>query len=193
MPIGEFFAQNFQLHDPKAVAALAASSAPRYVKQGELILRQGEIQNEVPFLVNGIIRGFYFDINGKEITDCLVVKPGFPAVAMAEMGKPSPIYLEALEDSSFLVISMHDVQRLLEEYPVLLWLYNQLLASAFSIHWELKTALCRNTAMQRYQWFLKNYPGLIERISNKCIASFLGMTPVTLSRLRRALREQEAQ
>ena len=45
--------------------------------------------------------------------------------------------------------------------------------------------------MQRYQWFLENYPGLIHTLNNKHIASFLGMTPVTLSRLRHQLRKTE--
>ena len=45
--------------------------------------------------------------------------------------------------------------------------------------------------MERYQWFLKHYPGLIQTVSNKHIASFLGMTPVTLSRLRRKLRDEK--
>ena len=47
------------------------------------------------------------------------------------------------------------------------------------------------SAMQRYQWFLEEYPGIIHRVSHKYIASFLGMTPVTLSRLRKTLREEE--
>lgn len=57
-------------------------------------------------------------------------------------------------------------------------------------HWELKRVLNSCTAVQRYQWFLEEYPGLIDRVSNKYIASFLGMTPVTLSWLRRTLREE---
>ncbi len=63
---------------------------------------------------------------------------------------------------------------------------------AFAMHWEIKTMICRNNAMQRYQWFLKTYPRLVDRISNKHVASFLGITPVTLSRLRRTLRENNA-
>lgn len=47
----------------------------------------------------------------------------------------------------------------------------------------------QHAAMERYQWFLQAYPGLCYQVSGKQIASFLGMTQVTLSRLRRAMRE----
>lgn len=191
MSIGEFFSQNFELSDPAVISALSASSAPRHLNEGELLLREGEVQHEVPFLVHGVIRGFYFDENGKEITDCLVVQPGMPAVAMAEIEKRSSLYLQALEESDLLVISIHDVRDLLDRYPVLMKIYNQLLVAAFSTHWELKAIVCREKATERYKWFLQRYPGLIERISNKYIASFLGITPVTLSRIRRQLRDQK--
>ena len=69
-------------------------------------------------------------------------------------------------------------------------MYNRYLVSALEYHWETKMLLYRCTAMERYRWFLSRYPGLIDSISNKHIASFLGMTPVTLSRLRRQLRSQ---
>ena len=67
-----------------------------------------------------------------------------------------------------------------------------MLQQALRTHWEIRTMLCQHTAMERYQWFLQTYPALADRVSNKYIASFLGLTPVTLSRLRRALREQAA-
>ena len=70
-------------------------------------------------------------------------------------------------------------------------LYNELLIKALNEHWKLKQILNSYTAVQRYQWFLDEYPGLIGKVSNKYIASFLGMTPVTLSRLRRTLREDQ--
>ena len=193
MPTEEYFATNFRLEDEATLAALVRASSLRTVKQGQLLLRQGEQQHEIPFLVNGIIRGFYFDVNGREITDCFAMRPGTPLVAVADLKTPSPVYLEALEDSELLTIPLQDAFELLEQFPPLLQLYNQLLVNAFKTSWEIKTTLCRSTAMERYQWFLRMYPGLIERISNRCIASFLGMTPVTLSRLRRALREQNDQ
>ena len=75
-------------------------------------------------------------------------------------------------------------------YEEAMALYNQMLIAALKAHWELKRVLNSYTAAERYQWFLDKYPGLIDKVSNKYIASFLGMTPVTLSRLRRMLREK---
>lgn len=186
----EFFASAFQLKDRALISTLARASAHRHIQQGRMLLREGEIQSEMLFLVSGIIRGFYFDVDGHEITDCFAVQTGMPLAAGADFEKPSPMYMDALVDSDLLSIPTQDVRCLLNQYPELLQLYNRLLVNAFSMHWEIKTTLCRSTAMQRYQWFLRTYPGLVGRISNKCIASFLGMTPVTLSRLRRVLREQ---
>ena len=67
--------------------------------------------------------------------------------------------------------------------------YNRLLMAALDRHWEIKMLLYRCTAMERYQWFMSHYADIASIVSNRYIASFLGMTPVTLSRLRRKLRE----
>ena len=79
----------------------------------------------------------------------------------------------------------------MKEYPQLIGIYNAMLRDALKQHWEVKHIVCQHPAMERYLWFCKTYPGLIEQVRNKYIASFLGMSPVTLSRLRRTLREQE--
>ncbi len=185
-----FFRDCFGLQDQEILAAMTAASAARRLKAGELLLKEGEIQREVPFLVSGVVRGYYFDSEGKDITDCLVHKVGEPVVAEAELGQPSRLYMRALSDTQVIASPVEDVQRLILQYPVLLELYNRLLADAFSNHWEIKSMIAGSTAMQRYQWFLRRYPGLSEQVSQKHIASFLRMTPITLSRVRRKLREQ---
>ena len=61
------------------------------------------------------------------------------------------------------------------------------LLESLSHHVEVKKMLYQYTAAQKYAWFLEKYPGLDEVIGDKYIASFLGVTPVTLSRSRKAL------
>ena len=86
---------------------------------------------------------------------------------------------------SFLAVPIADIQRLLGQYEQLQQLYHQLLLDSFARHWRSKPpcAAARHTATT-YQWFLEKYPGLIDQIHHRSIASFLGMTPVTLSRQR---------
>ena len=187
----DVFEKTLGLTDPDLIQELIDACTPLHLKAGDFLIREGDMPTVVPFLLKGIVRGVLFDVNGREITDCFAVQPGIPVMTSADLRVPSPFSMEAMVDSEFLTIPIVEIQRLLEKYSELQQLYNQLLIFSFSMHWEIKLTLCRNTAMQKYQWFLEKYPGLIDRISNKCIASFLGMTPVTLSKLRRVLREKE--
>lgn len=64
-------------------------------------------------------------------------------------------------------------------------------AHSWNMHLELKRIGSQYDAMKRYLWFLEKYPGLIDAVNNKYIASYLNMTPVTLSRLRRKLKDSK--
>lgn len=190
--IEAFYRAHYGLQDQEILRALAAASTVRRLRAGELLVREGEVQREVPFLVSGVIRSYYYDAGGKDVTDCLDNEAGAPVVTEAELGQPSRLYLEVLVETEVIALPVEDVRRLIRQYPALLEIYNRLLTVSYSKHWEIKTVITRSTAMQRYQWFLRRYPGLSDQVNQKYIASFLEMTPVTLSRLRRKLREQRA-
>ncbi len=165
----------------------------KFLKKGEYLVRAGEVLDEVCFLEKGILRGYFIDVNGKEMTDCLCCQCGFPALTFCglETNVPSPMTVQMLKDGSFFCIPISVVVELQNVYPEILQFYNRLLVMNMSVHWKLKQILYQYTALQRYQWFLQEYPGLIDEVKNKYVASFLGMTSVTLSRLRRFLREEE--
>lgn len=63
-------------------------------------------------------------------------------------------------------------------------LYLQIMVMCLKYHWETKKMLYLRTAKERYEWFMKEYPGLIDKVNHAKIASFLNITPVTLSRVR---------
>lgn len=188
----DVFQKTLCLKDSNLIRELTEACTPLHLAAGDFLIREGEKPIVVPFLIKGIVRGFLFDVNGREITDCFAVQPGIPVMTSADLRAPSPLSMDAMVASDFLAIPIPEIQRLLEQYSELQQLYNRLLIESFSRHWEIKLTLCRDTAMQKYQWFLQKYPGLVDQISNKSIASFLGMTPVTLSKLRRVLREKES-
>ena len=189
MRADEFYAGVYQLSDTELIRQLAGKTKQRFAKKGEMIVHEGEVQTWIYFLVSGVLRGFFLDARGRDITDCFAFQCGAPAVSCLKFGEPSFVSIEALTNCELFAIPVFDLMELLRDNPQLLRIYNELLTNALRYHWSMKALIYQYTAMERYQWFLKCYPGLIERVSGKHVASLLGMTSVTLSRLKRAIRE----
>lgn len=186
----EFFTNIYHISDEEVLRIFVNSTVKRHLKKGEFVVKPGEIQKDVYFMEYGILRGYFFDANGRELTDCIRFQCGTAALAAGELNPaPSPMAIEMLAEGSFFCIPMSVLASLQETHIEVVRLYNKLLISAFNEHWELKQVLAQYNTTQRYQWFLEKFPGIIEQINNKYVASFLGMAPETLSRLRRSIRE----
>ena len=189
MRVDEFYASTFRLSDKGLIRQLTEETKQKSVKKGEVIAQEGEVQSWVYFLSNGVLRGFFLDAKGRDITDCFVFQCGDPVVSCIQFGEASFVSIEALTNCELFAVSVFDLMDLLDSNPQLVRIYNELLTRSLRYHWSMKALMYQYTAMERYQWFLKNYPGLIDRVSGKHVASLLGMTSVTLSRLKRAIRE----
>ena len=189
MTIMDFLQDVLLLQDPELNERLIPLVQVKHLKKDQLLIREGDTQVNVCFLMEGVLRGYFIDGEGHDITDCFCAHRGQAAMSCLSLDTPSPISSEAETESEILSIPVAVAVPLLQTELPLIHMYNRMLLAALSTHWELKTLKYQYSAMQRYQWFLKSYPGLIDIVSNKHIATFLGMTPVTLSRLRRELRE----
>lgn len=189
MQLAEFFNDVLGLADRALIDEAVKISEIKVLKPGEYLIRSGEVPAYMCFLLKGILRGFMLDLNGKDMTDCIAFRCGDAAMPDNDFTQPASITMEALTDCEILCISIPNVMRLLREYPSLNGLYQRLLLKSANLHRDLKIVSYQYTAMQRYQWFLEQYPGLIDKISHKYIASLLNMTPVTLSKMRKILRE----
>lgn len=189
--IFSFYKDILKLSDPFLIQTLVNDSKLYFAKKGEKIQNIGDVNTQIYFLKEGLFRGYFLDINGREITDCFGITPGAAAVSCLDLDIPTPICIEALEDSVMISVSCKVLFPLLKSNLELISLYNQFLRTSLKIHWESKIMLAQYTASERYIWFLDHFPGLIDRISHKYIASFLGISPVQLSRIRRAIRERK--
>ncbi len=191
MQTAEFFRTFLGIRNEAVARRMAAASEVRRLERGDLLIQADEEQKWCFFLLSGLFRGYFLDDSGQDISECFVSEPGDTVMSCLGLREPSPITFEALEDSEVLCVAIPEVLRLLEEEVELVRLYNALLLEALRNQWQVKLALYRYSARQRYEWFLRTYPDLFGRVTNKHIASFLGITPVTLSRLRRTLREEQ--
>ena len=180
-----FLREHFRLQDPQLLQSLSQSFEIRELDKKEILHQIGLPHPSIDFLVEGLFRGFFLDRAGKEITDCFVFRPGTPIVSCLELGEPSFISTEAMEPSTILSIPLEQVNELMP-YPEILGLYIRFLRESLLRHWENKIMLAQYTAKDRYTWFLEKYPGVIDRVNHRYVASFLGITPVTLARIRRA-------
>ena len=158
--------------------------------KGRKVLEFGGLCTGFLVLSSGVCGGYFRDDKGRDVTDCFCDLPGMPALPCTGFEKPSPICIEVLEDSEFVALPLQALLPHLTASIELMSIYNALLQESLKEHWENKIALGQYSAAERYQWFLKSYPGLIDRVPHRDVASFLGMTPVSLSRIRRELRDK---
>lgn len=191
MDISEFLAACLPVTETSILSRVAAAAKVEPLKKGALLIESGLPMKHLSFLIHGVLRGFLIDMNGKDITDCFVFRSGDPAVPSHSLELPAQISIEAVIPSEVLKVPMPLVGELLQEYPELIVLYNQHLIQALERHWEIKMMMYQYTAMQRYQWFLSRYPELSHTVNSRHIASYLGITPVTLSRLRTKLKKEQ--
>lgn len=153
--------------------------------QGETINEVGKIDRYVRFLISGAVRGYIVDAKDKETTTIFITQPG-DIIAGSRMldGSPSEIGFKVLKDCEVFSVPVEAVMKLRTEYPEIVNLQIYMLAQSSIYHWETKKMLYLKSAAERYEWFLKHYPGLIDCVNHGDVASFLNITPVTLSRIR---------
>lgn len=109
------------------------------------------------------------------------------------MGQPfdfvSPTYagFEYLTAGKAFILSRQGYEYIVGNFPEVAAMITKLLTNAFDEHYLHKIVIQTYDAEQRYIWFLKHYRGLIDKVPHRYIASYLGMTTVTLSRVRSSL------
>lgn len=182
----DFFSNKLGISDPVLLATLVSSTSLCNYDKKTILVSEGMVQECVPFLVSGMLRGFFTDESGREITDCFSYKPGDVALGSCTYGSPSLLSIEVLQDNTqLLLLPVSGAESVVRSSVESMEICNQLLIRALARHLEGKRALLKYDARGKYLWFLKNYPELVGQVSDRCVASFLNMSPVTLSRLKR--------
>lgn len=155
-------------------------------KQGEYIIRAGDTSKELSFINAGLLRYFYQTADGKEYNKSFITENQFSASYSAYLtNSPARFSIQALEDSHLLMADLKTVVGLFNQHRC--WeKLGRLLAEQLYIKKEGREAeFLLDDAETRYHKFLKSYPGLEDRVPQYHIASYLGITPVALSRIRK--------
>lgn len=163
-----------------------------YIKKGEYLVREGETPEKLAFIVSGIFRAFYLTELGDEKTIVFRGK-GKPLSAYSSFvnAQTAKFSIQALEDSVLLYLSIEDFEELLSENPLWKMYTGQYYMTLFIEKEKRERELLSDDAKTRYIRFLKDYPGLEDRINHYHIASYLGISNVTLSRIRNIIINQK--
>jgi len=177
LPLGE--------EEKKLVEARATL---RKIKRRQMILQEGFVCKHYSFVVEGCFRMYGVDDKGTEHNIQFAAENDWIAdIGSFHSGKPSQLFIEAIEPSAILQIEKEDLYFLYINIPKLDRIFKVIIENKYV---ELQNRVLQNissTAQQRYLNFLEQYPTLSLRLPNTQIASYLGITPEFLSKIRKDL------
>lgn len=157
------------------------------VARGDFILRHGEICRHIYFVNKGFIRIFYYK-NGKEITEWFAdEKQFFFSIRSYFEAKPSNLIIEAIEDCEIIYLSKEGQDHLRKINLDIANLIIQFYAISLKLSQKRMDSIQFETAAQRYQNLLLVQPKILQKVPLQHVASFLGITQETLSRIRASL------
>lgn len=152
--------------------------------KGTFILQEGKVCDAACMVANGLVRSFYIN-EGEEITSRFMDE-GFIITSWVSFytQKPGNECIETLEDTILTCITYNDIQQLYKDFPEANIIGRKQVEYSFYLAEQRTQMLRKHTAEEKYKFFLDNHPSLLQRVSLKHIATYLGMSQETLSRVR---------
>lgn len=162
-------------------------------EKGEIVINEGERINSVYYIRKGLVRSYFVNNKGEEITFQLFAeKQLFGNVHSVLFNEPSKFTFETFEKTKVYFTDLKTFQDLSSSSPDLLKIDNRIFGQQI-----LKQAFQRIESFvflspeKRYQQYIKDYPNIINRVPDKYIANVLGITPVSLSRIRQRISKKK--
>lgn len=172
-----------------AWADLAALFSARSVEADERLVTAGERTDRFYFVTEGLLRFYYLDRDGREHNKSFVEAGGFAGTLSAQAADlPSPFDVQALQSGRVLLAHWQDLEARYDRHPSLERLVRRLAEWLLARKVQRERDFLELNAAERYQAFVRTHPSLEGRLANYHIASYLGVTDVSLSRIRRKLR-----
>ena len=170
--------------------AIASQFETRRFARRELFVREGQVADKLAYIVQGSFRQ-YFVVDGEEKTTYFSFEKSFVTDYGSFLtGQPSNLNLEALEDSEVVVFSKKTMDRLYRLYPKFETFGRLMAEEAYLCAMDRLHSFLLASPEERYRRFLRQSDSavILERIPQHYLASYLGITPVSLSRIRSRIR-----
>jgi CRP-like cAMP-binding protein len=157
---------------------------PKKFKKKFNLLNAGQVSNEVYYLIKGCIR-LYCEKDGEELSTYFFTENMFAGSYDSFLSrKPSKVAIETLEECEVLILTHDSQENLYTVFPKMNEFIRKAIEQRFVLLHDLFISYLLNSPEERYLMLQKDRPDLLQRIPQHQIASFLGITPVSLSRIR---------
>ncbi len=156
------------------------------LSKGEYFLKTGQRCNKVGFVEEGIMRSFFFDADGNEFTHCFITKSGFVTDPVAFYNQTlSSQYIVAETPTRLTYFTFEAYQTFEAAIPGWEGIIKKATEATYAAKIVEKSHMLSEDATTRYLNFAKNHPEILQQVSLKSIASFLGITRYSISRIRK--------
>jgi CRP-like cAMP-binding protein len=167
---------------------ILSNSEFKTIQKGEYLLREGSVCNTLIYIIKGVTRHFVLGSNGKELTKNFTQEGNFVLGSISSFltKEKAIIQLQALTYLEYYELDKIYFTKLMKN-PDFIVFWDKILCNYIIKKEKKEIAMIQSDASSRYLGFLNDFPNLINRIPHYYIASYLGINPETLSRIRRKL------
>lgn len=156
----------------------------RIIPAKTVLLEEGDIAKNIYYIEKGCLR-LYFNNGGKDTTFQFFFEENMVASFESMYSRqPSTFSLESIEPATIRIIKRDDFFHIINKSPNVKEVFENLLLQRLYTYQKLFLSRIKNSPQQRYEELLKEYPYILQRVPQHYIASYLGITPVSLSRIR---------
>ncbi|MEX0812359.1 MAG: Crp/Fnr family transcriptional regulator [Chitinophagales bacterium] len=188
------FSRKFDFLSPEDIGLIMQHVHIEQLKKGDFFIRAGEMSRNIALVQEGLLRCFYIKENGEEVNAFFrwegTVIGAYECIIKETV---SSQYIQAIEDCILMSMDFSKLEKLYDENRNLERAGKMLLQNTLSEALQKIASFITDSPETRYIKLLEEYPDLNQRIPNKYIASFLGITPVSLSRIRSRIHKSKSE
>ena len=165
---------------------------PRTFRKGEFLLREGEVAKYGAFVVSGCLRSYTVDNKGKEHILQFAPEDWWTGnLDSARNGTPSAYFIDAIEDTDVLLQDRASFEKIMKNIPAFASGFHSGIQKSAVAKDQRIIASLSASAEERYTGFLQKYPTIAQRVPQHMLASYLGVSPETLSRIRKRMSRKK--
>jgi CRP-like cAMP-binding protein len=165
---------------------------PKKLRKKQYLLQEGDVSKFVAFVEKGVLRSYSIDVKGNEHIIQFALEGWMISDLSSYLtGKPATYTIDALEDSELVLISRASNEELLKIPKYERWMRLQITGAYIALQRRL-TSLISLPLDERYTSLIETYPQIVQRVPQHMIASYMGLTPETLSRVRKKMQTRKS-